>query len=144
MTSARPASSWASAEVVGVLEVERDRALVAVDAEVVRRDAVAHRRLPGAGVVAGRRLDLDHLGAEVGEQHRGVGAGQDPGEVGDQQPGQRVRCGRSATRDPSLDGTVRTSDGQRPSGLPSLDRALSTSAVERRPLDSRAASADRQ
>ena len=80
------ASSRRERDVVGVLEVERDRALVAVDAEVVGRDAVAHRRHPGAGVVAGRALDLDHLGAEVGEQHRGVGPGEDPGEVGDQQP----------------------------------------------------------
>ena len=38
-----------------------------------------------------RALDLDHLGAEVGEQHGGVGAGEDPGEVGDQQAGQRAR-----------------------------------------------------
>ncbi len=80
-------------DVAGVLEVEGDGALVAVDPEVVRRDAVAHGRLPRPGVVAGGRLDLDHLGAEVGEQHRGVGAGQDPREVGDQQP--RERSGRS-------------------------------------------------
>ena len=90
--AARRAPGRASRSLV-VLEVEGDRALVAVDAEVVRRDAVAHRRLPGAGVVTGRRLDLDHLGAEVGQQHRGVGAGQDPREVGDQQPGKR--SGRS-------------------------------------------------
>ena len=35
-------------------EVEHDRALVAVDAQVVGRDPVADRRLPGAGVVAAR------------------------------------------------------------------------------------------
>ena len=95
--SARRASSLGERGVVRVLEVEGDRALVAVDAQVVGRDAVADRRLPGAGVVAARALDLDHLGAEVGQQHRGVGAGQDPGEVGDQQPGQRSR-GRSVRR----------------------------------------------
>ena len=77
-------------EVVGVLEVEGDRPLVAVDPEEVRRHAVAHRGLPGAGVVALRALDLDHLGTEVAHQHRGVGAGQDPGEVGDDQAGQRA------------------------------------------------------
>ena len=80
-------------DVVVVLEVEGDRSLVAVDPEVVGRDTVAHRRLPGAGVVPSRRLDLDDLRAEVREQHRGVGTGQDPREVGDQQPGER--SGRS-------------------------------------------------
>ena len=31
-------------------------------------------------------LDLDHLGAEVGERHRGQRAGEHPAEVGDQDP----------------------------------------------------------
>ena len=83
-----------------VLEVERDRALVAVDAEVVGRDAVPDRRHPGAGVVAARALHLDHLGAEVGQQHRRVRPGEDPGEVGDQQAAQRAArtLGRRAVR----------------------------------------------
>jgi hypothetical protein len=72
-------------EVRGLLQVQRDRPLVPVDAQVVRRDVVAHGRHPRAGVVAGRALDLDHLGAEVGEQHRRVRARQDPGEVRDEQ-----------------------------------------------------------
>jgi hypothetical protein len=76
-------------EVVGVLEVQGDRPLVAVDPEEVGRDPVAHRGLPRAGVVALGALDLDHLGAQVAQEHRGVGAGQDPGEVGDQQSRQR-------------------------------------------------------
>jgi hypothetical protein len=75
--------------VAGVAQVERDRALVAVDREVVRRDVAAHRRLPGAGVVAGRALHLDDLGAHVAEQHRRVGAGEDPGEVGHEEPVER-------------------------------------------------------
>jgi hypothetical protein len=74
--------------VVRVLQVERDGSLVAVDAEEVRRLAVAHRWHPGPGVVAARTLHLDHLGAEVREQHGGVRSGQDAGEVGDQQPAQ--------------------------------------------------------
>ncbi len=90
MTSARRASSRARARSSSAAQVEHDRALPAVDAEVVRRDAVALGRRPGAGLVAARRaLDLDHLGAQVGEQHRGVGAGQHPGEVGDQQAVER-------------------------------------------------------
>ena len=92
--------------VVVVLEVQRHRALVAVDPEVVRRDAVAHRRAPRPGVVAAGRLDLDHLGAEVGEEHRRVGAGEDPGEVGDEEPGERtgpVRHGGPPLTRPSTD-----------------------------------------
>jgi len=60
-------------------QIQRDRALVAVEPQVVRRAALGPRRTPGAGVVAGARaLDLDHLGAQVGERHRGEWAGQDP------------------------------------------------------------------
>ena len=59
-------------DVAGVAEVERQRALVAVEPEVVGRLAVALRRPPGARVVAAvGPLDLDHVGAEVAEQHRG-------------------------------------------------------------------------
>jgi hypothetical protein len=63
-------------DVVGVMEVEHDRALVAVDRQVVRRDAVVLRRHPRARVVAGRALHLDHRGAEIGEEHRAVRAGE--------------------------------------------------------------------
>jgi hypothetical protein len=34
-------------------------------------------------MVAGRRLDLHNVGAEIAEQHRAVGAGQRMGEVQD-------------------------------------------------------------
>src|SRR3712207_7926572 len=55
------------------LEVEGDRALVAVDREEVDRLAVEEGRAPGAGVVPlDRELDLDHVGAEIAEHHRGV------------------------------------------------------------------------
>src|SRR5262249_22958498 len=70
-------------------EVDRDRLLAAVDGEVIGRLA---RFLPGrilepgwppaARVVAGPRpLDLDHLGAEVGEILRRPGSGEDAGEI---------------------------------------------------------------
>ncbi len=69
-----------------VLEVQRDRPLVAVDAEVVGGDVATGGRQPGAGVVSTGTFHLDHLRAHVAQQHAGVGAGQDAGEVGDQQP----------------------------------------------------------
>ena len=47
------------------------------------------RRSPRAGVVAGRRLDLDHPGAQVAEHHRGLRAGQGAGQVEDDEVGQR-------------------------------------------------------
>src|SRR3712207_8105147 len=54
-----------------VLEVQGDRSLVAVHAEVVGGHTVADRWLPGAGVVAPGPLDLHHLRAQVGrsEEH---------------------------------------------------------------------------
>ena len=66
-------------DVAGRLEVERDRALVAVLAvEVERGHAVRpERRTPDAGVVAAvGLLDLDHVRAHVGQQHAGEGTGQ--------------------------------------------------------------------
>jgi hypothetical protein len=79
---------------VGVgLEVEDQRLLVAVGRHEVRRLArVAgphERRAPAAGVVAGGRLHLDHPGALVGQHHRGVRARQRPGQVEDEQVGER-------------------------------------------------------
>jgi hypothetical protein len=51
---------------VGVLEVERDRLLAAVDPHPVRRFAV-HRAVVAAGEVAFGALDLDHPRAGVGQ-----------------------------------------------------------------------------
>ena len=71
-----------------LLEVQPDRALAAVEREEQRR----LRRVVGA-LVVGRRpadvvahagvLDLEHVGAEVGEQQRAEAARQQPGEVED-------------------------------------------------------------
>ena len=94
-TSARSPSSRASSRSSGSREVERERALVAVQAEVVGRLAVVPRRSPGARVVAPvGALDLDDVGAEVAEQHRGQRAGEHAREVGDEDPVQR-RHGRA-------------------------------------------------
>jgi hypothetical protein len=61
-----------------VAQVERQRPLPAVDAQVVRGDPVAHRGHPRAGLVAIGPLDLHDLGTHVGQQHRGIGAGEHP------------------------------------------------------------------
>ena len=82
-------------QVLGVAQVQGDGALVAVDAEVVGRHVVADRRHPGAGVVPGWGLHLDDLGPHVGQQHRRVGAGEDAGEVRDQDSIQRPTAGSS-------------------------------------------------
>ena len=79
-------------------EVEDHGPLVAVDAEEVGRDAVVDRRDPRTGVVAARALDLDHLGAEVGEQHRRVGPGEDAREVRDEKPVERAGRGVAHVR----------------------------------------------
>ncbi len=67
-------------EVTGIGEIECDAALVAVDGvEVGRLTAAVIWRSPGAGVIPhARTLDLDDLGAKVGEQHRRKGPGEHP------------------------------------------------------------------
>ena len=57
-------------------EIERQRLLVPVDREEVRRLAVGQERRAHHAhrIAAVRILDLDHLGAHVGEQHRAIGA----------------------------------------------------------------------
>jgi hypothetical protein len=59
-------------QALGLLQIERERALAAVGAE----KEGAFSRQTGrelAQHVALRRLDLDHIGAEVGEQRTAVG-----------------------------------------------------------------------
>ena len=77
-------------QVTGVAQVQRHRALPAVDPQVVRGHLAAGGRRPRPGLVALGRLDLHHVGPHVGEQHRRVGPGQHPGEVGDQDAGERA------------------------------------------------------
>jgi hypothetical protein len=80
------------------LEVELDRSLAAVggveigSAEVAAAGGGDERRSPAAGVVAGAlALDLDHIGAEVGQDLPGPRPGQDAGELQHAQAGQRTR-----------------------------------------------------
>lgn len=63
---------------LGMLEVESDAFLVAIDAQKVRALAGDKRRAPCARLVAAARLfDLDDARAHVREQHRAVRSGED-------------------------------------------------------------------
>ena len=64
-------------------QVQADALFVPVEAGEV---AVADL----AGDLTARRLDLDHLGAEVGKQHRGVGAGEHDADLEYADAGQRA------------------------------------------------------
>ena len=85
------------------LEVEHDALLRAVEADEIPRPLVLRiirpeRPVRARGVTPGV-LDLDDLGAMVGEHHRGIGARQHPAEVEHPHPGQnpaRVRHGLPA------------------------------------------------
>ncbi len=98
-TSVSASSSCSTLASLLLGEVQRQRPLAAVD-DVERPRAVppvARRRVVGermaeerAGLVeAMRRLDLDDLRAEVGQQRAEVGDREDRGEVDDAQPGER-------------------------------------------------------
>ena len=68
-------------------EVEPDRTLVAVDADEIGRVFVVERRAPVAHFVAGRRFDLDDVGAVVGEDLRAIGAAEHAREIDHAQAG---------------------------------------------------------
>ena len=71
---------------LGLLEIEREGLLVAVDAEEIRAFGADERRSPPARIVAAAGLlDLDHARAHVGEQHRAERARQHAREVDDEQ-----------------------------------------------------------
>jgi hypothetical protein len=81
-------------------EIGHDRLLPPVRRVEVGGRAVAvavdEGRSPGAGVVAARRLDLDHGRAEVGERLAGEGTGQDAREVEDLEARKRCRHQKNA------------------------------------------------
>ena len=62
---------------LGALQVDRDRAFVAID-EVERPERTGFGFATGFAI---ERLDLDHVGAEIGEQHRAISARNDVGTV---------------------------------------------------------------
>ncbi len=76
-------------------EVECDAALAPVERQVVGGLAAVEWRPPGARLVArAGPLDLDHVGAEIGEEHRAIRAREDPREV--EHPDPRERQARLA------------------------------------------------
>jgi hypothetical protein len=76
------------------LEVQRDPALVAVQDHERRGDAVHPRFAVAARIVAARQLlDLDDVGAHVGQHHAAGRAGHDLGQLQHAQAGQRTRMG---------------------------------------------------
>ena len=81
-----------------VVEIELDRALAAVGGmkiggvEMAAVGRFHEGRTPAAGIVAGPlALDLDHIGAEIGENLPGPGPRQDAGELNYAKSGQRPR-----------------------------------------------------
>jgi hypothetical protein len=82
-----------TAAVVGG-EVDRAAALAAVHRQVVGGLAAGVRRSPAAGLVAHTgSLDLDHVGAEVGQHHRAVGTRENAREVEHPEPIERWHPG---------------------------------------------------
>ena len=67
-------------------QVQRDTFLDAIDAGEVGALSVLEERSEGASVVSSiGPLDLDHLGTQVGQQQRAIGACQHAGQVQDPQ-----------------------------------------------------------
>ena len=77
-----------------VLQVEHDAALVGVEAHE-QLGVPAHR-------VAPRRLDLDHVGADLGKELRGIGPRPPDAEVEDAQTGQKPRSALGCAAHTSL------------------------------------------
>ncbi len=72
------------------LEIERERALAAVDREVACGHAALARRKRAQVIADARILDLDDVRAHVGEDHRQVRTGKQAREVEDLRAAQRV------------------------------------------------------
>src|SRR4051812_45771830 len=68
-------------------EVEPDRALVAVDADEVRRVLVMERRPPVPHLISGRRLDLYDVRTMIGEDLRAIGPAEHAREIDHAQAG---------------------------------------------------------
>ena len=92
MTTSADNASWrAAAPARRILEVERDRALVAIDRGEILAVAVDERR-PGAHEIPVGRFDLDHVGAHVGEQAAAERTGEDLAEFDDFDAGEGKHC----------------------------------------------------
>src|SRR6516162_1666313 len=65
---------------LGILQVEREAALAGIELAEIRAVAVAKRRTQ-PHVIAFRRLDLDDIRADIGEQPRAIRTGQHDREI---------------------------------------------------------------
>jgi hypothetical protein len=75
----------------GILHVEGDGPLAPVGLDERPGLTAFVKRTEIPGIVAGHGLDLDHVRAEVGENHRRVRPGEEPGQVEDAEAGERQR-----------------------------------------------------
>src|SRR5262245_24211586 len=95
------ASSEKAPERIGAmrtLQVQRETALAAIDAEEVRTPR-ANKRAPSPGIVAcARFLDLDDVGAHVPKEHGTEGAGKHSCQVYDSQSIKRRHLGAYYSR----------------------------------------------
>ena len=113
-TSARSASRRKSVAPVGLREVERDEPLVARERLEPEPVAVLARPVPARGIGPARVLELDHVRAEVAEQH----------------PGERRREQRRRLDDPDPVERPRGHGGRPPAGSRSRDEPLRAGAGE--------------
>ena len=72
-------------QVRGIVKIEDDRALVAVDGQVVGGHPMAVWWHPAPGVIPGGAFNLDHRCTQITQQHGAVRTGEYSREVGDQQ-----------------------------------------------------------
>src|SRR5205085_4859640 len=72
-------------QVRGIVKIEDDRALVAVDGQVVGGHPMAVWWHPAPGVIPGGAFNLDHRRTQITQQHGAVRTGEYSREVGDQQ-----------------------------------------------------------
>ena len=82
---------------LGMLQIERDALLVAIQVDEVGRLVAVERRPPGARDLAVERLDLDDLRAVVAEHRRRERAGERVGQIEDDEIAERRGHGHSST-----------------------------------------------
>ena len=114
-TSERAASFLHDASPLVALEVELDRALAAIGAveiggvEMAAVGRLDEWRSPAAGIVAGAlALDLDHVGAKIGEDLPGPWTGENSGQSSTRKP----------VNGPGMNVSLRAAAGRRDDGRP--------------------------
>src|SRR5439155_9687024 len=99
-------------------EIDRDPMLRPVDRMETGRGALLERRAPAARRVAALRvLDLDDLGAELAEDHPGIGRGDRVADLDDDNSGQRTDGRHGSPRRHR-----ETTERRGPAGMPARGR----------------------